>query len=809
MISPTISDQQKKLQEALRIEKKLAFFTSVDDNDQYKIIQERKELAKKLKQSASGEFNKWSVCAQMMLHDQDLQNLGIMAGGMIPERRFCHTLTNPENLNAFLINYWQHRLDLYQDIITTACKEDEKPYLSHDRRRQGFSVAIHGLEKAIDQINASEDLKHHEIVNQARYELARAYFSRGRIVRPKGFSVPGKKKELFQRALDQLSLCPQKDENLLFDNSKAQILKAQIYLEWLRFFPQELPADLDQTLSNAYQKAEGELKHSLLVAMAERAAGKNSTTTLDPGIKNDLTELKNADGNLKDGNPSLILRARAATVLEEWGTVEKLIPEIIESLGDKAFFDEDWERVVQLLKDTHHKYDGWAKFCGSLWNLTTKKEQKDTGGCHLRWYWSRQRDVYDLAFEAAGKDLPLKARIADSLKSRPALHFSQLEKMGDDGDETIKQWLKQQEAGFLNHYIPNLSTSLPSELLERKEGSWPELPENWMAVHFYLTQWPEKKGHALIHNSIQILEDKWAHKTFDYQAIWSAYIAWQNGYHRFGQGAAPILQQLCEIMGKELHWLFDDAIVPASYPMVFVPHDFLHRLPIHMTTQKNIDQTRILITDRPVSYLTAWWHKKTPAVSNGNIVALIDLGKDQSAPRHEQAMEDLVKTPGNDVFRPAVEKDLLTLKTPPKILILQCHGKGHIDNPFASSLRLGPTGVSYQTLLTGPDFTGSRICLCACETELTPTQSQPLDEHQSISSAFLQKNASEVLGALWKVAGIDMISIVEDWLEQPGDPLNMIKKAWIDNIIDPSDEVSPKQYYRYGAFRVLGVFDKT
>jgi hypothetical protein len=228
-----------------------------------------------------------------------------------------------------------------------------------------------------------------------------------------------------------------------------------------------------------------------------------------------------------------------------------------------------------------------------------------------------------------------------------------------------------------------------------------------------------------------------------------------------------------------------------------------------MTTQKNIDQTRILITDRPVSYLTAWWHKKTPAVSNGNIVALIDLGKDQSAPRHEQAMEDLVKTPGNDVFRPAVEKDLLTLKTPPKILILQCHGKGHIDNPFASSLRLGPTGVSYQTLLTGPDFTGSRICLCACETELTPTQSQPLDEHQSISSAFLQKNASEVLGALWKVAGIDMISIVEDWLEQPGDPLNMIKKAWIDNIIDPSDEVSPKQYYRYGAFRVLGVFDKT
>jgi hypothetical protein len=54
-----------------------------------------------------------------------------------------------------------------------------------------------------------------------------------------------------------------------------------------------------------------------------------------------------------------------------------------------------------------------------------------------------------------------------------------------------------------------------------------------------------------------------------------------------------------------------------------------------------------------------------------------------------------------------------------------------------------------------------------------------------------------------------MISIVEDWLEQPGDPLNMIKKAWIDNIIDPSDEVSPKQYYRYGAFRVLGVFDKT
>jgi len=808
MISPTISDQQKKLQDALRIEKKLAFFTSVNDKDRDKIIQQRKKLAKKLKQSASGEFNKWSVCAQMMLHDQDLQNLGIMAGGMIPEKRICDTLADPAKLETYLINYWKHRLNLYRDIITTACKEDEKPYLSHARRRQGFSVAIHGLEKAIDQINASEDLKHHEIVNQARYELARAYFSRGRIVRPKGFSVPGKKKELFQRALDQLSLLPHKVKTPSVNNTKTQLLKAQIYLEWLRFFPHELPDDLDQALPDAYQKAEGELKHSLLVAMAERAAGKNSTETIDPGIENDLPELMNADENPKNDNPSLILRARAATVLEKWSTVEKLMPKIIESLGEKAFFDEDWERVVQLLKDSHHKYDGWATFCMDLWDLTTRKEQKDTGGCHLRWYWSRQRDVYDLAFEAAGDDLPLKAIIVDSLKSRPALHFSQLEKMGEDGDETIKQWLKQQEAGFLNHYIPNLTTPLPPDSPKKGDVSWSELPENWMAVHFYLTQWPEKKGHALIHNSIKDRKNDWSHQTFDYQAIWSAYIAWQNGYHRFGQDAAPILQQLCEIMGEEMYWLFDDSIVSNLYPMVFVPHDFLHRLPIHMATQKNTNETRILITDRPVSYLPAWWHKKIPAISKGNITALIDLGKNPGEQRQEQAMEELVETHGGVVFRSAVEDDLLTLvESPPKILILQCHGKGHPDNPFASCLRLGPTGVSYQTLLTGPDFTGSRICLCACETELTPTQSQPLDEHQSISSAFLQKNASEVLGALWKVAGIDMISIVEDWLEQPGEPLNRIKKDWIDNIIDPSDEVEPEQYYRYGAFRVLGVFD--
>jgi hypothetical protein len=858
MTSQTITDQQKELKEALAIEKDLAFLKSVTEQDRNTIIQKRKKLAEKLKTIASGEFNDWSVCAQIMLHDQDLQNLGIMAGGMVPKRTICNFLTDPANQEKLLICYWQNRLGLYRDIISTASKEDEKPYLSHARRRQGFSVAIHGLEKAIDQINASEALKQHAVVSDARYELARAYFSRGRIVRPKGFSIPGKKKELFQRALDQLSKVQQKSEELPADDSETLLLKAQIYLEWLRFFPQEPPADLDQTLSYAYQTAKDQLKDSLLIAIAERAASKTSTETLDKWMKTDLTELMNADDNPKDENSSFILRARAATVLRRWDIVETLMPGIIKSLEKKAFFDEDWERVVQLLKDTHHQlekemdniksfperewnillecfdiefsmnyffgFPKWTKYCRNLWELTQRQELKETGGCHLRWYWSRQRDVYDLAFEAAGDDFALKARIADSLKSRPALHFSQLEKMGEDGDETIKQWVEQQAAGLLNHYIPNLTPSPPSIASQKDEVSWAELPENWIAVHFYLGQGAcseTKKGYALIQRG-----ENWTQKPFDYGNLWAVYLAWQHAYAKCShleienQQAymPPILEIVCREIGKEMPWLFDAEIFPPDCPVVLIPHDFLHRLPLHCALNPFVENERekLFLSLHLAITLPAWWlvdekretysYESAPTTSN----KLFLVHWDNMSEKLTNLIDAISKYPGMTINKEAEPMDLLETGTPPQLLVIYSHGEAQQGNPYGSRLKLKQKDLSVGEILGSGTIclNGSDVYLGACEADLMLPLTSPLDEHITLSSAFLEKGAAKIAAPLWRIhqnSDIDFFgpclqnhkTLHEQWL------------SWYDAYIgdyenDPRNPNNLHSLYKVSAMRVIG-----
>ena len=153
------------------------------------------------------------------------------------------------------------------------------------------------------------------------------------------------------------------------------------------------------------------------------------------------------------------------------------------------------------------------------------------------------------AFIAAGDNLKLKAEIADSLKGRPALHFAQFEMMAES-DEDLKARIEAEEAGLQDLYITNFRERSESKGNWKQQAAWPEPPEGWIAVHFYLGRWPDLKGYAVIYDSVT---GDWALRTFDYGKLWSAYLAWQWQYGDCShlrideqqRRMAPIVETLC------------------------------------------------------------------------------------------------------------------------------------------------------------------------------------------------------------------------------------------------------------------------
>lgn len=126
-------------------------------------------------------------------------------------------------------------------------------------------------------------------------------------------------------------------------------------------------------------------------------------------------------------------KARAYNMRGQEENMKKAMTVVYSLLGDAPFTHTVWEDTVRFLKQLRKdKRECWKSFVLEAYAIC-REQEKVTAILHLRWYWSRQRDLYDLAFLATESrgDYKRMAEIADSVKSLPPLRWSAWEKMGD------------------------------------------------------------------------------------------------------------------------------------------------------------------------------------------------------------------------------------------------------------------------------------------------------------------------------------------------------------------------------------------
>ncbi|MCP4689421.1 MAG: hypothetical protein GY859_15310, partial [Desulfobacterales bacterium] len=87
--------------------------------------------------------------------------------------------------------------------------------------------------------------------------------------------------------------------------------------------------------------------------------------------------------------------------------------------------------------------------------------------------------------------------------------------------------------------------------------------------------------------------------------------------------------------------------------------------------------------------------------------------------------------------------------------------------------------------------------LAACESDLETGAFRMVDEHLSLANAFLSKNASEVLGALFEMRRELGRELVEYAMDHPEKPLH--EALW-----DKQKEWIKKPLHLMAAFRVMG-----
>ena len=109
------------------------------------------------------------------------------------------------------------------------------------------------------------------------------------------------------------------------------------------------------------------------------------------------------------------------------------------------------------------------------------------------------------------------------------------------------------------------------------------------------------------------------------------------------------------------------------------------------------------------------------------------------------------------------------------------------------------------------DVNGSCVIMSACEADLVPPLSGPLDEHLSFASALLIKNAREILGGMWIVHLEDMMEIINRIDNCSHDSLDVGAELWrwqrekIEEGIRAYRNGVSTLLFRYITFRICGL----
>ncbi len=457
---------------------------------------------------------------------------------------------------------------------------------------------------------------------------------------------------------------------------------------------------------------------------------------------------------------------------------------LLTRLGGLVFSHPLWDDTTRFLRRLHatppdqsteRLTDFRIQFALKLWEKAESISQI-TSALHLRWYWSRQRDLYDIAFLSAieQKDWRKAAEIADSAKNRPALTWRAMERVGAsaEGEDNavsgdirtaIENYARALAGGYIANFQDRPSTGTGVALPDMA-------PKNALVAQFYLVHLPNfQKGHVLICD-----ETGWTgcHE-FDFKPVWEAYQIWQAAYFdlpaRKRWDSAPQLRTLCEALGEKLAFLFDLNPSETVKELLIAPHDFLHRVPIHGVLSKG----NPLLNRFDCRYATSLTSHELGKTENAMESASDNLLTWLQYPETADGMggftelyEDLEEEGKIDTDKShlqASKSHVLNLAdVPVPTLILCCHGQADATNPFLSKLLLKEP-IRLLDIAVKQNLRINQVFLGACETDMMPRLNAAIDEHLSIASIFLNKGASAVIGTMWEAGD----QKVQDILGEP------------------------------------------
>ncbi len=684
-------------------------------------------------------------------------------------------------------------LDLVEEWLKTY---EEAKKLTHRERRQEMEDKIRVLQPVLQAKGKDADPRFLSL-------LARIYLYRGMLFRPKGFTTPARKIEALKKAVQLSEKAVEKEK----DNPNFLRTWAQAALE-LEAIPETSFKVSSGLLKDAALCINKDGNHSLkdLRVILEYAERERNTSFL----QSVLTE---KDG-WKRPFDVFLLKARAAFALNRMDDVRYFLKSAMDKTP-KALSSPFWDHLVDFLKKLRTKEgsDLWKEMAVAAHRLCREKEVKIANNIYLYRHWARQKSLYNMAF-LAQNDLKEKAKIADSLKSRPVLRYQALREMKEHQNiaKLLEQDDQERDGGYHKQQVEmdERTGKRLSEKMEKAGVSYENLPVPWISVHFYLNESENSedegsKGYALIFDA---LTQSWKERRFDYAKLHRKFMTWQEAYisAKKSSFAKDSLVELCREIGNTMPFLFDTACIRDGAPVLWIPHGFLHRLPLHAAIRDEATN-EIFLEKHASRYLPAWSILNSASAIRGKDSYMIKRFRAKDYEKREP-FSDLgkLKWGNEDHKKLATPDDLKRFMTKtPDVLAVLCHGHGDILNPLKSWLELEGGGFSVLDILKYEEanLSGARVLLGACEADMAPPVEYAIDEHVSLSAAFLSHKAREVIAGLWRI-NITRTDICYTEVRD-SDDLSLALKKWQKKQLKIwKKNQNNKIFYWFTPFRIMG-----
>jgi hypothetical protein len=773
---------------------------TVGHSEQFQVLLNYNDHLEKMGKDLKEKKDKTSLGVLLRTLGNFSSNALGMAGGIPPKNTLCAGLDKKEKQiqeACFDLNY--QRAQKVYDYVKT--KKDISPYLNRHRLLE-WAIGL------LMPFMAGEEIT----PGSARFQngcrlIARAYLLRAHFALVKGQNIPAKKMEAIQKAWEWA---------FEKDDAPDDGLLLEIALARKKYLPDADHAWLEGYLTCLAESlpSSGELTPLQLAGLDTGREdgyldGKIDKVILDISCQEDSTPVYLA-----------LIQARAAFRSNASDLQDRLL-KAANRLKNRWLSDPLWDDIVGLIQqvaDQRPGEDAWKPSAIKAFEHCENMTRRLSISLQVRWYWARQASLYDLAFHAYTLENPKILRVVDALKSRPVLKMDQAEKYLKDKDQDNLKKIWEKETNALSEaYQTGLSDLETSRTRQDDLPAWQPVPDGYTAVHFYLS---DRKGTGYM----ILVPARGAQQqafSFELSGVLEKFEIWQNDLEQFGnnvQKTNDSLNSFCGVLGE----IMGEGLSAVNTPgIIFIPHGFLHLVPLHAA----LINGRPLFEHKTCLFLPAWWiydpdHR--PFEGAGRKVLLANWNR----PEIDDTVKDSRWTTVKKGCTPEYYVNVVKGEHPLGFLAFYCHGKRHYSNPYLSALRLKDRDLTHQDLihhtpikerdLTHQDlihhtpkdaFKGARVLISACESDMSAGVRGLVDEHLSISSAFLIKGARQVCGSLYRGMEDFGKDLVEECLGS--DPTGFcgnvhgVQKRFITHDPDLSN------LYKSAAYRVVGLPDLT